>query len=442
MHINYRKNTIIFFSFLVYLSYFLGFLFNENSIGSGGYDGDITWMWRNFELFKNNNLIEAINHEDFFGSRTPLLYIINIFLNPFVGDIYLFRLSIFFLSLLGPLFFFLCLKERFKDTDKELLLLISSIILLSPYFRSTAIWGLEINYGIITMLVSFYYIIKLENKNLKPNIYQILILVFFSSICVYFDQKLLFVPILALIKIFLLKKNLRIKITATLIYFLLAIPFIYLIIQWKGIVPPATQAANLGFATNTQSFNLDYQNIGYATTILGLYLFPIIFLLGDYSFKKFYYYFRKNFLFIAGFFLIYLFFFLYFDWYNLAQKLLPKSTEYLGGTYGLGFVNKLAFIFFTNSLLQKTFVFLSFFLSWIIVTIFFNNKIKNCLLISYFYLIALVITPLHQEHFDPYVLILALLCFDLKIKINFVNSVFIFLYFVSLLASAIIIRSF
>ena len=204
MHINYRKNTIIFFSFLVYLSYFLGFLFNENSIGSGGYDGDITWMWRNFELFKNNNLIEAINHEDFFGSRTPLLYIINIFLNPFVGDIYLFRLSIFFLSLLGPLFFFLCLKERFKDTDKELLLLISSIILLSPYFRSTAIWGLEINYGIITMLVSFYYIIKLENKNLKPNIYQILILVFFSSICVYFDQKLLFVPILALIKIFLL----------------------------------------------------------------------------------------------------------------------------------------------------------------------------------------------------------------------------------------------
>ena len=78
--INEKRISII-FTFIIYASYFLGFILNENSIGSGGYEGDLSWMWRNIELFKNNNLIEAIDHQDFYGNRTPLLYVINFLLS-------------------------------------------------------------------------------------------------------------------------------------------------------------------------------------------------------------------------------------------------------------------------------------------------------------------------------------------------------------------------
>ena len=100
-----EKIISIIFSFLIYASYFLGFVLNENSIGGGGINGDLTWMLDNFELFKTNSLFEAILHKEFFGNRTPLLYVINILFNPFVNDLYLYRLSIFLFSLMGPFFF-------------------------------------------------------------------------------------------------------------------------------------------------------------------------------------------------------------------------------------------------------------------------------------------------------------------------------------------------
>ena len=78
MNINIKNSLIIFFTFFIYSSFVLGFYFNENSIGSGGYDGDIEWMWKNFEIYKTNNLWVAIHHPDFFGNRTPLFYILHI----------------------------------------------------------------------------------------------------------------------------------------------------------------------------------------------------------------------------------------------------------------------------------------------------------------------------------------------------------------------------
>ena len=49
-----EKIITIFFSILIITSYFFGFFFQENSIGSGGYNGDLVWMWKNFEIFKND----------------------------------------------------------------------------------------------------------------------------------------------------------------------------------------------------------------------------------------------------------------------------------------------------------------------------------------------------------------------------------------------------
>ena len=77
MNINTKNSLIIFLTFFIYVSFVLGFYFNENSIGSGGYDGDLVWMWNNFEIYKTYDLWTAIHHPDFFGNRTPLLYILH-----------------------------------------------------------------------------------------------------------------------------------------------------------------------------------------------------------------------------------------------------------------------------------------------------------------------------------------------------------------------------
>ena len=76
-------NRITFLSLLIVVSYFLGFLLNENSAGAGGYNGDITWVLKNIDIFKNNSIYNSILHPDLFGNRSPLIYVINKLLNPF-----------------------------------------------------------------------------------------------------------------------------------------------------------------------------------------------------------------------------------------------------------------------------------------------------------------------------------------------------------------------
>jgi len=429
--INEKRISII-FTFIIYASYFLGFILNENSIGSGGYEGDLSWMWKNIELFKNNNLIEAINHQDFYGNRTPLLYVINFLFNPFINNIDNYRLSIFIFSLIGPLFLFLCLKQKYKKIDKEILFLISSIILLSPYYRTSSIWGMEIIYGIITMLISIYYINKIEIKK-KNYFFDILKLTFFSSLTLYFDQKLIFVPILGLVKIFLVKNDTNNKIISVFLYSIFSIPFIYLIVKWNGIVPPATVLGNPEAANNLEQLNFDFYNMGYATTIMALYLLPLLIFLFNFSIANFFTFVLSNVWIILFFFLGYSFFFIYLDWYQLAQAKLPTFNN---STYGLGFVNKFSFILFENIIYRKIFLIFSFLFSWIVVYSFFNGKIINSLLILFFYFISLLLTPLMQEYFDPYIIIIALLCFKCEFNINFRNSICLIIYNAALLVAA------
>ena len=127
---------------------------------------------------------------------------------------------------------------------------------------------------------------------------------------------------------------------------------------------------------------------------------------------------------------------MYFDWDYLAQSKAGLYLDAKGSTFGLGFINKFSFILFKDILLRKVFLVLSFLFYWIVIYSFFNKNIKNILLILFFYFMSLIMTPLMQEYFDPYIFILALLCLDLKLKINFMNSIYVMMYYVALLVSA------
>ena len=92
------------------------------------------------------------------------MYILHKLFNPFLGTEISFRRSVFIISLSGPVLFYFCLKQKFKKEDNLLLLLIASLILLSPYYRTSSYWALDENYSFISLLITFL----LLNKFLEP----------------------------------------------------------------------------------------------------------------------------------------------------------------------------------------------------------------------------------------------------------------------------------
>jgi len=276
MKVIIKKNLLVLFlSCLIFVSFFIGFIFDENSAGSGiETGGDYDLIWNNLQLLKNN-IIENLNSLEYTDSRTPAAYILHIFFNPFIETQYQFRLSVFLISLVCPVFFFFLLKKKFTGINNYLILLISSLILLSPYFRTTAYWGLGENYGILCLIISYFVF---QNSNFssiflnRKKILNLFFLTLFSSLCVYFDQKLLIIPLIFFILIIFNKKiYFKDKILVTFFYFLFSIPFTYLIILWEGILPPGAQ---IGRKIN---FEFNIFNIGYVSIIISFYLFLFIF---------------------------------------------------------------------------------------------------------------------------------------------------------------------
>ena len=108
---NNYKIFSIFLIFISLISFFGGYYFDENSAGAGSYKGDIEFFWKNLQIYIQNDVIAAINHPDYYSGRTPLLYILHKFFNPFTDNIISYRRSVFIISLFLPVLFFFCLKR-------------------------------------------------------------------------------------------------------------------------------------------------------------------------------------------------------------------------------------------------------------------------------------------------------------------------------------------
>ncbi len=406
------------------ISFFLGFYFDETA--TNGYI-DLDWIKKNISIFLNNNLFDAINHPEYFGNRSPLMYILQVSLNPFIENIYYYRLSVFLFSLSGPYFFYLCLKFKYFQESKITLILISTILLLSPYYRSSAFWGLEENYALIFTLISLFslqFFLKNDQDKIFDSYLHIIIISVSSSACIYFDQKYLLIPLICFFAIIFSKKNLRFKLLLFFSYSVLAIPFLYLIYLWGGLTPPATAAENFNSITKISRItNLYYPHIGYASTMLAFYLFPMLFFI-----KKDY---KKHFtdllnsrinLVLIFIFLLYLIYLLvFFDYEKFT------TTNYW---IGLGYIHKLSIILFAdNFLYQKIFTLFSFFICWIIVLMFINSNLKNFLIVFYFFFLSIFLWPLMQEYFDPFIFILSFLVFKNNLNITQKNSFFLFFYY-------------
>lgn len=425
-----NKNYKIFSYFLIFLSissFFAGFIYGENSAGAGTLDYDFKSVWKNLQTFLANDINKAIeltavpDHEYYQSSRTPLLYILHKLFNPFIESKVLFVRSVFVFSLSVPILFYLCLKQKYKNEENLLIILISSTVCLSPYFRTSAYWGLEENFGLVSLLLSFLFLSQfLSNNNSSwKNYYKLFLAVLFSSACLYFDQKLAIIPLICFFKIILSEKDFRLKIFSIFLYFIFSLPFIYLIMIWGSLLPPADTTGRGIWS------DLYFSHIGYSMTIIAFYLFPFLFFkkrnlinnLKDYFENK------KNYYMISLFF-IYLFYLIIF--YDLSNEVI----------LGKGLVYKTAITIFENRLIQEIFIYFAFFISWLIILFYVNDNLKDKLILFYFFVLSIIIWPLLQEYFDPLIILMVLIFFNSKLFFNYKNSIFLHLYLFIFLISA------
>ena len=431
MNIVKKKQKFDYYCYLLIIlsifSFFLGFYLDENSAGAGSYKGDWVHIWKNMQTFANNDLLTALKYTDsidslhYQSSRTPLLYILHKLFNPFLYDPIFYRRSVFAISLTAPILFYFCLKQKFKEVNNSLLLLVSSIIFLSPYYRTSAFWGLEENYGIIFLLITFLFFnffMKNTAQSDKKIYIQLFFVALFSSCCLYFDQKLIIVPMICFFSVILSDKILKLKILLAIFYFIFSLPYIYMIILWGGLLPEGDMVKR---QIGTQLY---FGHIGYTVTIIAFYLLPLLFFKEKKIFEQFRDFFKeKNNYFLIllfGFYLIYLLFF-----YNFNDAILGK-----------GFIHKISIVSFEEEYIRKIFTYFSFFVSWVIMLIFIDKNIKNFLIILFFLILSLVIRPVLQEYFDPLILLLAFTFFGSKIIFNYKNSTFLYLYLLTLMVGA------
>jgi hypothetical protein len=232
--INFKKNNylIFFLVFTLYLSLILGFYLNENT--SGGAYFDYHNQKRITERFVNNFFYTLFNFDKEPTRHSPVLIIILSLLEKFKINDYIIRLINLHFLILIIFFFYKCLKIKFEYISKKTLILISSVIFLSPAFRSLAIWPDSRMYGVLFFIISIFFFLKFSyEKNLHKKYKYSLINTLFLAISSYFSPNFcifFFFYIFYFLKFFKLSKySLRIL----FLNLILSIPAVYYVFYLK-----------------------------------------------------------------------------------------------------------------------------------------------------------------------------------------------------------------
>ena len=214
-----NKNQKIYFYLFGIFSLVISSIMGENSSGGSKIDNEIT------RQFIDNFLISFDNGIKYFIStgqvQSPIFYILASFIEKILGFNF-FKYSYLFISSLIPAIFYISLKKKFIRINENILFMLSLIIFLSPYFRSSAVWVTTDNFAIIFFILSVSKYLDFEVKNTNKNI---LFCIFYISIAVYIRQYYIIFFLfyfLKFLQVLKLKKILNLIFLITIIF----IPFV------------------------------------------------------------------------------------------------------------------------------------------------------------------------------------------------------------------------
>ena len=303
------KNLSIIYIFFIFLSFIVGFIFVEDSLG--GAKNDYFYHLNYFYKF-SNNFYETfynygLNQTTESVRNSPVFYILgSLFLK--VG------LPISSLKLLGAIItllicftFYHCLIQKYGLQDRENFLLISSILLLSPTIRSLTFWPYPFLIAIFLFLISIFFYLKFEkekdfSKKFKYALYNTL----FLACSAYFTPNFGVFALFYVIKFFKYFKYRYQFFLILFINFFISIPALAFIVSHEFYLF-TSEVFNI---TNSEKYNLSNKII-IITSFLFLFFIPFIELK---KFKvKFSLKFNKEFYFAVFFILSNIYFFKFLD---------------------------------------------------------------------------------------------------------------------------------
>jgi len=263
---------------LIFISYFLGFFLRENAAGGGEADF-YSHTWPLIESFKKDFFYTIDNYGIFNEASYPLSHIINAYFNPFSNTAINLQFSVTIISFLAFVFFGLAIKKIFKEVNLIDIFLTSSTILILPFFRTSAFWGLTENFGWIFLILSFYFFLKFKHKikNVARNgdVLNIIFFCFFCACGIYSRQTLVFLPISYLLFLFFNNADKKIIIISLTSFLVFSIPGFLLIFNWGALYDVSN---NLSYTSSYFSYKNIFKNIPIITSLIAFYLLPILFI--------------------------------------------------------------------------------------------------------------------------------------------------------------------
>ena len=386
------QKSIIYYllTVLIFLSFLLGFYLMENSSGQAG---DSIHIFHNYKLFEDYN-ITNLPWIKYGSSSLPLYYLITTFLFEFESLLGL-KIFNFIIAIISFLIFYAILKNKFKTNNifiNSQIIFISSLVFLSPYFRTATFYGMEEITGIFFLLTTIYFfkIYKENKKNLN-----LFLCILCSCLCFYSRQSYLFLLVVIFfslidLKIFITKKN----ITISLLFVVLLIPSLDIFYIWGGIHTPAA------VEVSSRNKYLQIQNLPFILNIMLIYLIPFAFLIFK-NLREF------NQFILSKFHLLSLFFTL-----NLMMLSIDEIPSVGGGAF-----SKLILITFESKYVYLVIYSLLASISLMLIYKTAKNSSFFWLLFISMSFVFLNIDLVFQEYFDPLIFVFLLAFYDFS-KIN------------------------
>jgi len=389
---------LILYTFLI-----LGFFFNIDP--NGGAFLDYQNHLRVINDFKENFSYTFFKYDDYATRHSPILYIlISLFYKLNIPD-QIIRIVFLHICLFLPIIFYKCLILKYPNIENKKIILFSSLTLLSPTFLSLSIWPDSRLFGLIFFCLSIYYFLNFKNKKnfsnciscilsytaasyLSPNFAVFSIFYFYFFYKEYKFSKKLF---------YIISINILLAIPAFL--YLFALENIFLL-----------NTATPGGYEEVDQYNFS-NKILIISTIVFFYILPFIFVK---SFKINFFNFKILIISI------------------LISVILIFNFNYNFNLTGGGIFFQISNFFFNNNYFFFLICIFSFFT---IINIFKIDKIN--ILIIFLLLLSNPQYTIYHKYYDPLMLILFSLIFELKINennlFNYRSILLFYLYNVSFL---------
>ena len=390
---------------LLYLSLLISFYFGENSTGGAitdyyGHNNLAIKLFRDFfEVF--------FNYDEFHTRHSPVFLVILGFLD----EIFIFdnlkRLFLLHIFLLLPILFYQCLKIKF-NIDRKILILLTSLIFISPTFRSLSIWPDSRLFGLLFFTLSIFCYLKFTiNKKFSFVLLNILTCALSAYISPNYSVFSLFFFFQYLSKYKVASKEIFLIILSNIIIALPALYYIFIL-----DINFLNKSAAIKRATSDIFFVNIFNDILITFTFVFFYILPFIFfkiikIVNPINIK--------NFILTFIIFFICSFYFDY-DYQNTGGGVFLKASQlFLGNNH---------------------FFFLISFVSIMVIlpTLIIN---KNNFLIFILIILNNPQYTMYHKYFDPFLLIIFFTIFkfdvDLKKLLERKKFIFVFFYFLCFL---------